>query len=55
MTLIPNGARGLFRVDTAFLSSLSVDPHLGQVSPLDIKHFHLIFRMLSDWIGLQFV
>jgi hypothetical protein len=28
---------------------LLIDPHLGQVSPLDINRFHLIFRVVDSF------
>src|SRR3989304_10386458 len=48
MTPIPNGARDFVRADTAFSSSSSVDPHLGQVSPPEINRCHLILRSCLD-------
>ena len=51
ITLIPSGANDCFRVNTAFSISCSVDPHLGQVSPLDIKRFHLIFTDLAEFLS----
>lgn len=53
ITLIPSGANDCFRVNTAFSISSSVDPHLGQVSPLDIKRFHLIFRVLGKFLSFS--
>lgn len=52
ITLISSGAKDCFRINTAFLISSSVDPHLGQVSPLDIKRFHLIFRV-AEFLSIR--
>ncbi len=42
LILIPNGARDRLSAETALSTSFSVEPHLGQVSPLDINRCHLI-------------